>query len=110
MLDSRCQEALAGQRVIFLDVTIKDAAAYGLILTQGYGLFGRLQVSTPAMIRFGQMTEDELFVTAQAAGEGIRIENRSETDGFSIRKRRIRNPWMWYEHEVLGRRWPLDID
>ena len=48
-------------------VTIKDSAAYGVILTQGYGTFGALQVSTPAMIRYGQMTEDELFVTAAAA-------------------------------------------
>ena len=30
-------------------VTIKDAAAYGIILTQGYGTFGKLSVSTPAM-------------------------------------------------------------
>jgi hypothetical protein len=67
-------------------VTIKDAAAYGLILTQGYGMFGNLQVSTPAMIRFGQMTEDELFVTAQAASEGIRIENRSDSDPLVILK------------------------
>src|SRR6476659_3346202 len=52
-------------------VTIKDAAAYGIILTQGHGTFGGLQVSTPAMIRFGQMTEDELFVTAQRAREGV---------------------------------------
>ena len=35
-------------------VTIKDAAAYGLILTQGHGTFGRTPVSTPSMIRFGQ--------------------------------------------------------
>ena len=47
-------------------VTIKDAAAYGLILTQGHGTIGRHHVSTPAMIRFGEMTEDELFVTADA--------------------------------------------
>ena len=67
-------------------VTIKDAAAYGLILTQGHGTFGRLQVSTPAMIRFGQMTEDELFVTADAAAGGVRIENRSETDPLVILK------------------------
>ena len=32
-------------------VAIKDAAAYGLILTQGYGRFGQLPVSTPSMIR-----------------------------------------------------------
>ena len=48
-------------------VTIKDAAAYGLILTQGHGTIGQHHVSTPAMIRFGEMTEDELFVTADVA-------------------------------------------
>ena len=67
-------------------MTIKDAAAYGLILTQGHGTFGELQVSTPAMIRFGQMTEDELFVTADAAADGVRIENRSESDPLVILK------------------------
>ena len=56
-------------------VTIKDSAAYGIILTQGYGMFGSLRVSTPAMIRFGDMTEDELFVSAEAAQQGVRIEN-----------------------------------
>ncbi len=67
-------------------VTIKDAAAYGLILTQGYGRFGKLPVSTPTMIRFGQMTEDELFVTEAAAKDGVRIENLSATDPLVILK------------------------
>ena len=67
-------------------VTIKDSAAYGLILTQGYGTFGTLAVSTPSMIRFGEMTEDELFVTAPAARNGVRIENRSDTDPLVILK------------------------
>src|SRR5436190_1575585 len=67
-------------------VTIKDRAAYGIILTQGHGIFGKLSVSTPSMIRFGQMTEDELFVTATAAEAGVRIENRSETDPLVILK------------------------
>jgi hypothetical protein len=67
-------------------VTIHDAAAYGLIVVQGHGQFGRVRVSTPSMIRFGQMTEDELFVTEAAAREGIRIENRSETDPLVILK------------------------
>ena len=43
-------------------------------------------MSTPAMIRFGQMTEDELFVTAAAAAQGVRIENRSESDPLVILK------------------------
>jgi hypothetical protein len=67
-------------------VTIKDAEAYGLILTQGYGTFGTVPVSTPSMIRFGEMTEDELFVTADAARAGVRIENRSATDPLVILK------------------------
>jgi hypothetical protein len=67
-------------------VTVKDAAAYGLILTQGHGTIGKHHVSTPAMIRFGEMTEDELFVTADVATEGVRIENLSETEPLVILK------------------------
>jgi hypothetical protein len=67
-------------------VTIKDSAAYGVILTQGHGRFGKLTVSTPAMIRYGQMTEDELFVTAETAKAGVRIENLSETDPLVLLK------------------------
>jgi hypothetical protein len=67
-------------------VTIKDAAAYGLILTQGYGTFGKTPVATPSMIRFGELTQDELFVTADAAKNGIRIENPSATDPLVILK------------------------
>jgi len=57
-----------------------------LILTQGYGTFGKRAVSTPAMIRFGQMTQDELFVTAEAARQGVRIQNLSETDPLVLLK------------------------
>ena len=67
-------------------VTIKDAAAYGLILTQGHGTIGTTSRSTPAMIRFGEMTEDELFVTADAAAGGVRIENLSESEPLVILK------------------------
>lgn len=67
-------------------VTIKDSAAYGLILTQGHGRFAGKTVSTPSMIRFGQMTEDELFVTAAAAKEGILIENLSSSDPLVLLK------------------------
>jgi hypothetical protein len=67
-------------------VTIRDAAAYGLILTQGYGTLGVHGVSTPAMIRYGQMTEDELFVTHDAARAGVQVENKSDTDPLVILK------------------------
>ena len=55
--------------------TIKDGGAYGWITVQGEGKIGKLKLQTPAMIRFGQMTEDEVFVTAKAAGEGVTFEN-----------------------------------
>ena len=70
-----------GQRV-----TIKDAAAYGAILTQGHGKVGKFTVSTPAMIRFGEMTEDEFFVTAQAAAQGVVIDNLSTSEPLVILK------------------------
>src|SRR5579864_9378940 len=66
--------------------TIRDSAAYGLILTQGHGRFGKHEVATPAMIRFGEMTQDELFVTAGAAKEGVRVENTSATDPLVMLK------------------------
>ena len=66
--------------------TIADAAAYGLIVVQGHGTFGALSVSAPTMIRYGAMTEDELFVGVDAARAGVRIENRSETDPLVILK------------------------
>jgi len=66
--------------------TVRDAAAYGLILTQGYGRFGKHGVATPAMIRFGEMTGDELFVTADAARQGVGVENLSDTEPLVILK------------------------
>lgn len=66
-------------------VTIRDAAAYGLILTQGRGRIGKFEVETPTLIRFGQMTHDELFVSAAAARE-LRVENPSETEPLVLLK------------------------
>jgi len=65
---------------------LTDAAAYGLIVTQGHGLFGPITISAPTMIRFGEMTEDELFVTADAAMQGVRIENKSAADPLVLLK------------------------
>jgi hypothetical protein len=67
-------------------LVVKDAAAYGLIVVQGHGTLGKHGVSAPTMIRFGQLTEDEFFVTANAAKEGVRIENPSDSDPLVILK------------------------
>jgi hypothetical protein len=36
---------------------------------------GRLNLQTPAMIHFGEETEDEVFITHEAAAAGVEIEN-----------------------------------
>ena len=65
---------------------IVDDGAYGAIVIQGHGTFGNLTINSPAMIRFGQMTEDELFVTDGAARAGVVIANTSETDNLVMLK------------------------
>jgi len=67
-------------------VTIKDAAAYGLIMMQGHGKMGVWDVETPALIRYGQLTYDEFFVTEDAAKEGVKITNTSKTDPIVMLK------------------------
>jgi len=54
---------------------VKDGGAYGLITIQGNGRIGRMRLATPAMIRFGEMTEDEVFVSHDAAVEGVTFWN-----------------------------------
>jgi hypothetical protein len=55
--------------------TLRDGCASGWITVQGSGRIGSLNLQTPAMIRFGQLTEDEVFITQEAANRGVEIEN-----------------------------------
>jgi len=54
-------------------LTLKDGAASGAVVMQGRGQIGTLPLECPAMIRFGEMTRDEVFITAQAASEGVEV-------------------------------------
>ncbi len=54
---------------------LQDPGASGWITVQGKGRMGKLALQTPAMIRFGQTTEDEVFISAEAAARGVEIEN-----------------------------------
>ncbi len=67
-------------------VTIKDDGAYGAIVLQGHGRMGPLAIEAPTLIRYGQMTQDEVFVTYDAAREGITIVNESDTDELVMLK------------------------
>lgn len=67
-------------------VTIKDSAAYGMIMMQGHGKMGKWSIETPSLIRYGQLTHDEYFVTEDAAKAGVKIENLSQSDPIVMLK------------------------
>jgi hypothetical protein len=55
--------------------TIRDGGAYGLITVQGRGQMNRLPLDCPKLIRFADLTEDEVFCTESAARAGVVFEN-----------------------------------
>lgn len=67
-------------------VTVKDSGAYGMIMMQGHGTMDEWDIETPSLIRFGQLTHDEYFVSEQAAKEGVEIVNHSSTDPIVMLK------------------------
>lgn len=67
-------------------VTITDQAAYGLIVMQGHGKMGVWDIETPALIRYGQLTNDEFFVSEKTAMAGVKIVNPSKTDPIVMLK------------------------
>ncbi|MEA4854102.1 MAG: hypothetical protein VB082_07485 [Christensenella sp.] len=68
------------------EVTIQDSAAYGILAMEGYGEINGNELSTPSMIRVGQITSDEMFVTRDAAIQGVTIKNLSSTDRIVMLK------------------------
>jgi hypothetical protein len=66
-------------------VTIKDKGAYGLTAVQGRGTIGKLNLQTPAMIRYGQLTEDEVYVTHEAARQGVVYHNSGSEPLVTLR-------------------------
>jgi hypothetical protein len=67
-------------------VTIRDGAAHGLIVMQGHGRLGPWDVEAPALIRFGQLTCDEFFVSEAAAQDGVTVANPSRSDPLVMLK------------------------
>jgi len=73
-------------------VVIKDNAAYGLIMLQGFGKMNNWEISTPSLIRYGELTNDEYFVSESAAKKGVVIENLSSSDPIVMLKHFAENP------------------
>lgn len=67
-------------------VTIKDSAAYGIIVMQGRGKMGVWNIETPSLIRYGQLTNDEFFISETAAKDGVKIVNESDADPIVMLK------------------------
>lgn len=67
-------------------VTIRDTDAYGLIVVQGVGQIGVHDVEAATLLRYGQLSRDELFVSEAAAVDGVTIVNRSTTSDLVILK------------------------
>ena len=78
-------------------VVVKDMAAYGLILLEGYGKMGVWDIATPTLIRYGELTNDEFFVTESAAKEGVTITNTSATEPIVMLKHFAENPELVIE-------------
>jgi hypothetical protein len=55
-------------------------------MMQGHGAMGVWDIETPSLIRYGQLTHDEYFVSEQAAKEGVKITNPSKTDPIVMLK------------------------
>jgi len=57
-----------------------------MYMLQGHGTMGVWGIETPALIRYGQLTYDEFFVSESAAKEGVTISNPSLSDPIVILK------------------------
>ena len=64
--------------------TIRDKGAYGLTVVQGRGKMNRLTLNSPKLIRFNELTEDEVFCTESAAKEGVVFENTSAVEDLVV--------------------------
>ncbi len=78
-------------------VVVKDMAAYGLINLQGTGTINQWPLETPTLIRYGELTNDEYFVTEDAAKQGVTITNTSATEPIVMLKHFAENPELVLE-------------
>jgi hypothetical protein len=63
---------------------IRDNGAYGLTVVQGTGKMNKLKIDCPKLIRFTELTEDEVFCTEPAARAGVTFENTSDVEALVV--------------------------
>lgn len=65
-------------------VTITDNGASSMTVVQGSGSVNGLTLDCPKLIRFHDLTQDEVFVTEPAAKAGLKFVNTSSTENLVI--------------------------
>jgi len=63
---------------------IRDNGAYGLTVVQGSGKMNKLALDCPKLIRFTELTEDEVFCTEPAARAGVTFENTGDVENLVV--------------------------
>jgi hypothetical protein len=73
-------------------VTIYDETAYGCILVQGWGKLEDTDCAAATMLRFGQLSQDEFFISGDRAAKGLTVTNRSSCEPIVMLKHFPHNP------------------
>lgn len=64
--------------------TITDSGASSITVVQGSGSLNGMTLDCPKLIRFHDLTQDEVFITEGAAKAGLTFENTSTTEDLVI--------------------------
>lgn len=67
-----------------MTAVITDKGANSIIVVQGEGRINDMTLNCPKLIRFHDLTEDEVFVSEPAARAGVVYENTSKTEKLVI--------------------------
>lgn len=65
-------------------IELRDDAAYGCVIVQGFGTFGSYDAEAVNLMRVGDYTTDEYFVSKKAAESGVKISNNSQYEPMVI--------------------------
>lgn len=79
--------------------TLNDPGASGWITVQGKGRIGTLDLQTPVIVRYGQTTDDEVFISHEAATMGVEVENSGSEPLVSLR---YFGPDTWDQVPAVG--------
>ncbi len=66
------------------EAALTEPVAYGLVCVEGHGAINGMDIASPTLIRYGQATDDEFFVSVPAAKAGVKFVNHSKTEPLVV--------------------------